>query len=250
MATMRFIPLGIGDAFSARFYSSSLLVEFNGQWLLVDCPHPIRKILREASTSAHVQVDIGDICGVALTHLHSDHVSGLEGYAYFTHYALNQKTQLFAHADVVEKLWSGHLSAAMEYSDSNDGKPPAQRNFDDFFRWHELCEDQKSNAKSFAIECRKTVHSIPTTAFKIHAGDQCLGYSADTAYDDSLIEWLAEADVIIHECGHGGLHSDYDKLAKLPTKLRKKMYLIHCSDEFDRKNSKIAVLEQGRMYTV
>jgi ribonuclease BN (tRNA processing enzyme) len=26
-----------------------------------------------------------------------------------------------------------------------------------------------------------------------------LGYSADTAYDPTLIDWLADADLIIHE---------------------------------------------------
>ena len=51
----------------------------------------------------------------------------------------------------------------------------------------------------FLVECRRTIHSVPTFAFRITAGDRVLGYSADTAYDPTLIEWLADADLIVHE---------------------------------------------------
>ena len=44
--TLRLLTLGVGDVFSARHYSTSFAVESNGHWLLVDCPHPMRKMLR------------------------------------------------------------------------------------------------------------------------------------------------------------------------------------------------------------
>src|ERR1043165_5101489 len=48
MSGLRFLVLGVGDAFSARYYSSCFAVEFEGRWLLIDCPHPIRKMMRDA----------------------------------------------------------------------------------------------------------------------------------------------------------------------------------------------------------
>ena len=33
-----FTPLGVGDAFSARWYSSCLALEHEGRFVLVDCP--------------------------------------------------------------------------------------------------------------------------------------------------------------------------------------------------------------------
>src|SRR5688572_11934083 len=87
--SLHFIPLGVGDAFSALHYSFCLALQAEGQTLLIDCPHPIRKILREGST-----LDVGDLSGVVLTHLHADHSSGLEGLGYFSFFALGRKAPL------------------------------------------------------------------------------------------------------------------------------------------------------------
>ena len=54
-------------------------VESGGVWLLVDCPHPIRKMMREAKGTS---IDVGDISALCLTHLHADHSSGVEGFGY------------------------------------------------------------------------------------------------------------------------------------------------------------------------
>ena len=81
---MKVTALGTGDAFSADRYSSCLLVEAGDTRLLVDCPHPIRKILKESTRG---RVDVGDIDGLILTHLHADHASGVEGFAWFCRFA-------------------------------------------------------------------------------------------------------------------------------------------------------------------
>ncbi len=40
---MRFLPLGVGDAFTALHYTHCVAVESQGRYLLIDCPHPIRR---------------------------------------------------------------------------------------------------------------------------------------------------------------------------------------------------------------
>ena len=102
---------------------------------------------------------------------------------------------------------------------------------------------------SFAIECQKTIHHIPTTAFRIRAGGRCLGYSADTAFDPGLIEWLSAADLVVHETNLG-VHTPYERLAALPEALRARMRLIHYPDDFDTKVSVIEALRQGQRYWV
>ncbi|HEY8427763.1 MAG TPA: hypothetical protein VIL20_05285, partial [Sandaracinaceae bacterium] len=92
-------------------------------------------------------------------------------------------------------------------------------------------------------------HHIPTTAFRIRAGGRTLGYSADTAFDPSLIAWLAEADLVVHETNYG-IHTPYASLATLPAELRAKMRLIHYPDDFDLAASRIEPLVQGRRYAV
>jgi ribonuclease BN (tRNA processing enzyme) len=238
---MSFTPLGVGDAFSARFYSTCLAVEADGKRLLIDCPHPIRKILRESSS-----LDIGDFDAVVVTHLHADHASGLEGLGYFSWFVLRRKFPLVAHPRVMERLWEGHLAAGMECLIDREHQPHAM-GFDDYFAW--LPVDDRVEVGPFQIEVRRTIHHIPTTALRITAGGRTLAYSADTAFDPSLIAWLASADHVVHETNLG-VHTPYASLAALPAGLRAKMSLIHYPDDFDAAHSVIAVCEQGRRYEV
>lgn len=247
--TMTLVPLGVGDAFSALWYSSCLAVEADGAWLLVDCPHPIRKILREAGERAGVPLDVGSFEGVALTHLHADHASGLEGFGYFSFFALRERARLVCHPAVAERLWPGHLAAGMEALMRPADHHIDEKRFADYFEHVPITEDAPVSIGPFELECRRTIHHIPTTAFRIRAGGRVLGYSADTAFDPALIAWLAEADLVIHETNFG-VHTPYASLAALPADLRARMRLIHYPDTFDREGSVIEPLEQGRRYDV
>ena len=250
MAGLRFLTLGVGNAFSALYYSSCLALEAEGAWLLLDCPHPIRKILREAALAAGVPMELEQIHAVALTHLHADHCSGLEGFIYYLHYVAGQRARVAAHPDVLTGLWPGHLAAGMEWSVAAAGQPPTRRRPADFLDLVPLSDSTDTSVGPFALRCRRTIHSVPTTAFLVRAGGRCLGYSADTAFDPGLIDWLAEADLVIHETGAGGLHTPYPDLAALPADLRARMRLIHYPDDFDQAGSVIEPLRQGRCHQV
>lgn len=244
MSRFRFVCLGVGDAFSRRWYSSALALEGDGSWLLVDCPHPIRKILQEAGTAAGVDLDIGSFAGVVLTHLHADHASGLEGWGYFSRIALGRRAVLLTHA---EAAWN--LDAAMGHLLAAPGAAAERPRLADLFEVRLLSDDAPTSFGPFAIECRPTLHSISTRALRIRAGGRCLGLSADTAFDPALIDWLAEADLIVHETNHGP-HTPYEKLAALTAPLRAKMRLIHYPDDFDVAASLIEPLVPGRIYDV
>lgn len=247
--SLTFVPLGVGDAFTALHYSSCLAVEHAGQVLLVDCPHPIRKMMREASATSGLAVDVDRVSGVALTHLHADHSSGLEGLGYFSHFVVGRKMTVLAHPEVAERLWDGHLAAGMERLIETPGGEPRPRRFEDFFHHVPLAYDAPVSFGPFTLECRRTYHHLPCTALRIRAAGRCLAYSADTGFDERLIAWLAEADLVLHETNHG-VHTPYAMLAALPAELRRKMRLIHYPDDFDLAASAIAPLEQGRRYTV
>lgn len=242
--TMSFVPLGVGDAFSARWYSSCIAIETDGRWLLIDCPHPIRKMMRESFGEA---VDLDLVEAVALTHLHADHSSGLEPYGYFSHFALHRRARIAVNPAVSTRLWDGHLAAGMERL-VVPGQP-ARRTLGDYFELIPLEVGVKTEVGPFTIECRMTRHHIPTTAFRISAGGRTLGYSADTSFDPALIEWLSTADRFIHETNLG-THTPYEALAELPAETRDRMWLIHYPDDFDRDGSVIEPLVQGRRYAV
>lgn len=247
--SLRFLVLGVGDAFSALSYSSCFAVEADGAWLLVDCPHPIRKIMREASQAAGIELDVKHIHAIALTHLHADHCTGLEDFAYYSFFVLGKRVALAAHPDVSARLWDGHLAAGMEWMMPSVGAPLEPRGLNDYFELTPLSETQPTQVGPFRLLCRRTIHSVPTMALRIEAGGRCLGYSADTAFDPGLITWLSSADLIVHETNLG-IHTPYEKLAALPPELRGKMRLIHYPDTFDREGSAIEPLRAGRFYEV
>jgi ribonuclease BN (tRNA processing enzyme) len=250
MSGPQLLAVGVGDAFSALYYSSCLALEAEGAWLLIDCPHPIRKMLREAGAAAGVALDVDQLTGVVLTHLHADHCSGLEGLGFFARYVLGRPVSLLAHPEVAARLWTNHLAAGMEWSVPGPGEPACQRRLEDFFNLILLAETGPMSMGPFSVQCRRTVHSIPTTALLIRAGGRCLGYSADTAFDPTLLAWLGEADLIVHEANLGPLHTPYEKLAALPANLRAKMRLIHYPDNLDLDASVIEPLRQGHLYAV
>ncbi len=237
------LVLGTGDAFSAERYSSCLALRCGASWLLVDCPHPIRKILREASRPLSLDLDVDAFEAVVLTHLHADHASGVEGFGYFSHFVCGRRARLACHPGVAAGLWEGHLRSGMGAL-MEPGGVPEEKGLEDWFELVALDTERPVRIGPFEIECRPTLHHIPTTALRIRAGGSSLGYSADTAFDPELIEWLGEADLVIHETNFGA-HTPYEDLAGLPEALRRRMRLIHYPDGFDLEGAAIAPLRDG-----
>ncbi len=245
MSGMGLLTLGVGDAFSARFYSSCLALEADRRWLLIDCPHPIRKMLREAGQQSGQSVDLDEVAGVVLTHLHADHCSGLETLGFYCRYVLGRRIRLLAHPLVASRLWDGHLAAGMQFSNQGAPSAPVERRFEDFFDWVPLDEAAPVACEAFRIRCHPTVHSVPTTAVIVEADTTSVGYSADTSFDPALIEWLSAADLIVHEAGPGHMHTPYEQLLGLSSSLRARIRLIHYPDDFDIASSEIEPLSQG-----
>jgi ribonuclease BN (tRNA processing enzyme) len=249
------IPLGVGDAFTARHYASCLALGVDDQWLLIDCPHPVRKILREGSAKAGLSrlLDLDQVSGAAVSHLHADHSCGIEDFGFYSFFALGRRATLLLHPDASLRLWNGLLAAGMEHVQSSAEALPIQKRLRDYFELIDLDASRPVKFGPFAIECRRTIHGVPTFAFRITAGGRTMGFSADTAYDPSLIEWLSAADLIVHEVTtlvHTGVHTPYEKLAALPESLRSKMRLTHYPDDFDVESSIIEPLSEGRIYDV
>ena len=254
MPEVRLIPLGVGDAFTARHYTTCLALGVDDAWLLIDCPHPIRKIWREGSLAALGEgLDIGRFLGVAITHLHADHASGLEDFAYYSYFALKRRPTWLAHPDASARLWDGLLNAGMGTMQLDPAGPPEVRRLDDYVDLVPLDEARPVQLGPFAIECRRTIHSVPTTALRITAAGRTFAFSADTAHDPALIDWLAPADLIVHEATifpESPVHTPYARLAALPEPLRAKMRLNHLPDDFDADSSAIEVLREGQIYPV
>jgi hypothetical protein len=177
----------------------------------------------------------------------------LEDYGFYSYYTLDRRATLAVHPDVSVRLWDGLLAGGMGEARLPGIALPVQKRLDDFFHIVPLNSTGSVALGPFAIECRFTIHPIPTTAFRIAVGGRSLAFSADTAFDPTLIDWLASADLIVHEATDDNgstVHTPYAQLAQLPASLRQRMRLIHYSDAFDLAASVIEPLQQGRCYNV
>ncbi len=240
---MKVTALGVGDAFSARWYSTCLLLEHDGVRLLVDCPHPIRKVLAESTS-----IDLPDLDAVVLTHLHADHCSGLEGLGFFAYFVNEQPMPLLTHPGVSKRLWE-RLAPGMDTLLQDLDAPPSRQELADYYALTSLSTDDAVAFGPFSIEARWTKHHVPTTALRIRAGARTLGYSADTAFDPELISWLAEADLVIHETNLG-THTAIEDLLSLDDDLKARMRLVHYPDWFDVDGCEIRCLRQGETVEV
>lgn len=238
------VALGVGDAFSRRFYSTAFLLESAGRKLLIDCPHPIHKMLYEAEFFLGQPERFDDIPAVILTHYHADHCSGLEMFSYHrTRIAGREPARLLAHPEVLQDLWEKRLALSM-------GGTLGDRRLEDFFEPVELHDDRETTCGTFSIRCRRTKHSVPTFALRITASGHTLSYSSDTSFDPALIRWLSEdASMIIHETNIPP-HTRYADLRELPPEIRSRMYLVHYPDDFPSQDPQIPCLEQGREYLI
>lgn len=221
---MSVLPLGVGDAFSAIHYPTSMLVSrystpaWDNDFVLIDCPQSIRKMMREADDGRYHGLDLPRVNTLILTHLHADHASGLETIAAFFKIALQRKLRLVALPEVLKGV-PRFLEALSSLG-----------TIEDFFDVVELVPGQPLHldiaGDELQIESRVTNHPIPTSALRLKYGGHVFSYSADTSFSEDLLSWLRGIDpldiakgmtssafsrLIVHEVGHG-IHTSFDEL--------------------------------------
>lgn len=215
----------MGDTFSEKHHTHALLLEHDGFHLAIDCPDSYRRVLKKASAG---RLDLAAIDDVLITHVHGDHMNGLEGVAFFKHFGQKKKLNLHTIADVREGLWEKRLELAM--GQLWNGTEFRKLAFEDYFDWQAL--DQATQIGPFKVTTRRTKHHVPTSALFIECAGTSVGISSDTAFDPTLIEFLSRADLIIHETNYGPAHTAYADLLTLDPSIKEKMRVIHYPDEF------------------
>lgn len=230
---MVFTFLGTGSAFCLKNFQSNVVINKKGKNLLFDAGTDLRFALAEAGLSLNV------IDAVYVSHLHSDHIGGLEYIAFKTAFTPSfHKLTLYAHKQVALDLWCQSLRGGLN---SIEGQ---SMNLKDYFNVFELQKDNKFTWNE--IEC-ELIHSM-----HIHNGiynlavfgllmydtqfKQKVYITSDTKFSpEYLAQYYNEADVIIHDCETSelktGIHAHYDDLCSLDEDIKRKMYLWHYNDQ-------------------
>lgn len=227
---------GVGDAFSIDNYGTHFFVRSNDGFVLaVDCPDSYRRALKEnAFPHKGGTLDVDDLDAMFITHLHGDHVNGLEMVLAYRKFITKKKLTLFTTQEVAKNIWEKRLEVSL--GTLFDGQVYQKMKLEDFADIHIIDWGEPTQCGPFTLKTRKTIHHIPTSALRITEKDRTFGYSCDTAFDPTLIDWLADVDTILHETSFGPAHTPLFSLLELPESIRKKLWVAHLPDELNGQN--------------
>ena len=232
--------LGVGDAFTALYTNASLILEGDGTRLLVDAPPALNRALRALPGEP---LTLDEIDHVLITHLHGDHVGGLEQLLFWRRFVTRRLCTIHAIPEVLSDLWETRLKGAMARLLEPSGKVH-ELTLEDYAHLVPLAPG-KNQIGAFEVEWRKTIHHIPTSAIRVRSNTKTLGYSADTSFDRGLIDWLSESDIFFHETNYG-IHTPLESLVSLPDPTKARMRLIHYPDDHDVSRSPIVCAREGQ----
>ena len=247
---MKMLIVGIGDAFTRQHFSTSGLVEGPHGYVLIDCPDLVHRALHEATSTAGWNVRAEHIDDVIVTHLHGDHCNGLESFGFYRRlYRMKHPEatvpRLHINSRSAARLWE-RLAPAM-HAPMGDQR---QSRLEDYFDVRALDPDRPSAVAGLQVQCRFTGHPIPTTGLVLSDSDSSAGWSSDTPFDQDHIDWLNQADVIVHESNLGASHTPIERLNQLPEDIRAKIRLIHLIDDFDASCTGLRILRQGEVVEI
>jgi ribonuclease BN (tRNA processing enzyme) len=216
-------------------FQTNLLIESNGKNLLIDAGTDIRFALKEQKLSYK------DIDALYVTHLHADHIGGIEYLAFCSYFDPSKdKIKLYGHRDVISRAWDSVWSGGLA---SVQGKVIGLH---DYFDVHYLEDNGSFMWEGIHFDIVQTVHImngyaiVPSFGLMIHEpfSTKKIYFTSDTQFNPNQIkDFYRQADVIIQDCETApfmsGVHAHFNELKTLDETTRSKMLLIHYQDNAD-----------------
>lgn len=201
------------------------LISDRGQKLLIDCGSDIRFSLHELGFSH------GDVTDIYISHLHADHVGGLE------YVGLSRKfdpqcdrPKLYLSKDVATEIWEASLAGGMRSLQQD------LASLDSYFQVQPIAKDGYFHWENIKLRPIAVVHVdngyflMPSYGLVFMVDGRKVCITTDTQlFGDRLRHIYEQADVIFHDCeisSHPtGVHAHYQELAALPAPWKAKMWL-------------------------
>ncbi|MFW5487032.1 MAG: MBL fold metallo-hydrolase [Desulfovibrio sp.] len=225
---MKLTFLGSGSAFTCGGnYQSNLLFEAGGERLLIDCGSDVRHALHEKGLFYR------DIDAVYISHLHSDHVGGMEWLGFSCLFdPETSRPDLYINENLKEKLWFNVLQGGMG---SLEGETP---DLHSYFKVHSVPNNGFFLWNGVKFQLVQTIHVIngyhyaPCFGLLFNVQGVNVFFSSDIQYAPKQFSMFYEAaDIIFHDAETlpltTGVHPSFEDLCNLPDAVRDKMWLYH-----------------------
>ena len=243
---MQITPIGVGAAFALTLDNTNYLVRpSSGPEFLVDFGHTAPRALARAG------VALRDVSHVCLSHLHSDHIGGLEHLGFASRFVNRTRPALYAPAPVFDWLWPHALDAAM-------GAAGGNATLQSYFETRPL--DPGRPARFGSVEALPVAvpHVPGRPSYGYLLSDKETGGRAfltcDSRFAPELLAACAEeADLVFHDCEWGepasGVHARIEELLQLPDPLQRKVFLIHYRDDWEKYGGETGAMRLARAGT-
>lgn len=227
---MKLVFLGTGSSLSPtkdNYHANMIVDNGAGKRLLIDCGSDARFSLFEQGYSYK------DVNAVYISHLHADHVGGLEWLAFSTYFDPDcPKPTLFISETLVSDLWHKVLAGGLS------SLADIEANLATYFNIVAIPENNTFEWESITFELVQTVHVMngfclaPSFGLFFRIGKHHLFITTDTQLTlNSLEKFYKRADFIFHDCEilphKTGVHAHYSELLTLNPDYKKKMWLYH-----------------------
>jgi CRP-like cAMP-binding protein/L-ascorbate metabolism protein UlaG (beta-lactamase superfamily) len=224
--------LGVGSGFSHQRKNSCSIVWSEGKGIMVDAFNEHNEsVLKYGITDK-------DIDYIILSHVHSDHDSGL-----IEKILSGQRVKLITTRIIFE-------SFLRKVQGISRFPKEVIEEFVDLLEVEAGNEIKLPGFKHTYFLFDYSLHSIPTGRFKVtyrppNGKEKVISHSGDTKYDedlthrwwemgsftrkrrDSILGFVWDADLIIQEVGGGNLHTELASLTHIDSSLAKKVVLVH-----------------------
>jgi len=268
---LTFTFLGVGAAFAKRNFHSNALIEAwtsgpDGQdapddTLLVDFgttgPLALNQ-LRQREGFSYLddqgRINYPAIKRIFVSHLHSDHIGGLEELAAMNIHVFGNpkggrefRPQLYSSPEVLLNLWDRSMRGGLGVLAGREARledffevvvmQPAGHAMPDRFRMLDRYEFSIVPTDHVRVQQKRDWPSFGLLISDRKNGDTAF-YSGDTRFDpDGLGEIMEAAKIIFHEVllvDHpDAVHATISQLRTLPEPMRQKMILFHFDDMWD-----------------
>lgn len=235
---------GTGSAFARLYYNNNALIQCNDYHLMIDmgttCPLGLYKM----------NYSINRLNGILITHLHSDHIGGLEEIAFRFKYEYQRKITLFVPDTLVDWLWEHALKSGLY---NEDDHCLALTDYFNIVTYQEGIP--LTIAPGLVVESIQTKHIPTKLSYSLFIND--IFYSSDMVFDRALIEravYERHCRYILHDCqlvGPGLVHTTLDELLTLPEDIQSKTLLMHYDDDMEQfvgRTGKMSFIEQHKTY--